>query len=45
MLVGINVLMAWTPDLKNLAIINALRRYVGFWGILRVQLWSFWMAL
>ena len=41
MSVGINVLMVWTPDHENLAIINALRRYVGFWGILKVQLWSF----
>ena len=45
MLVGINVLMAWTPGHWNLAIISALSLYAGFWGILKVQLWSFLMAL
>ena len=44
-LAGISVLMVCLPDLWNPVIINALRRYVGFWGILKVQLWSFLMAL
>ena len=32
------------PDHQNPVIINALRMSVMFWGILRVQLWSFSMA-
>ena len=42
---GISVLMGLRLDHLNPVIINALRLYVGFWGIPRVQLRSFWMAL
>ena len=38
---GISVLMASPPDHWNPVFINALKLYVGFWGILKVQLWSF----
>ena len=31
--------------IRIFAIISALRLFAGCWGILRVQLWSFWMAL
>ena len=37
--------MASLPDHWKPAIINALKRYVGFWGIPKGQLQSFWMAL
>ena len=37
--------MASPPDHWNPVIINALVLYVGFWGIPKGQLRSFWMAL
>ena len=42
---GISVLMVCPPERWNLAIINALRLFVGFWGTLKGQLRRFWMAL
>ena len=40
-LAGISVLMVYPPDRWNPDIIGALRLYVGFWGILKVQRWIF----
>ena len=43
--VGISVLMVLSQDHWNPVIISALRLFVGFWGIPKDQLRSFWMAL